>query len=387
MKRPTPHSSLLSPHFSFTRWWGVVVKEFLQLKRDRLTFAMIVGIPIMQLLLFGYAMNSDPKRLPTALVLGEATPLVRSVEAALKNSDYFAVTTALDEAGARRALSQGEMQFVVNIPTDFTRRVLRGERPALLVEADATDPTAAGGALGALSGIISSVAERELTGPLAHLRGSPEAFSVIVHRLYNPEGLTSHNIVPGLMGVILTLTTVMMTGLAITRERERGTMENLLASPVSPLEIMTGKIVPYILIAHIQVAIILLFARLLFRVPFAGDPAALYVAALVFVTANLAVGVTLSSLAKNQLQALQMTMFYFLPNMMLSGFMFPFAGMPGWAQAIGSVLPLTHFNRLVRGILLKGNSWPELWPHLWPMLAFLVVVLAVATRFFKRTLD
>ena len=387
MNPATPRSSLHTPHFSLTRWWGVVIKEFLQLRRDRLTFAMIVGIPIIQLTLFGYAINSDPKHMPTALVLGESTFLTRSLEAALRHADYFRVIGALDEAGARRALERGEAQFVVSVPADFTRRVLRGERPALLVEADATDPTAAGGALAALSGIAASVAERELTGPLARLRGSPEAFSIIAHRLYNPEGLTRHNIVPGLLGVILTLTTVMMTALAVTRERERGTMENLLASPLRPLEIMTGKIVPYVLIAHIQAGIILLFARLLFKVPFLGGADAFYAAALLFVTANLCVGVTISSLAKNQLQALQMTVFYFLPNILLSGFMFPFAGMPAWARALGEVLPLTHFNRLMRGILLKGNSWPDIWPHLWPMALFTLLVMAVAARFFKKTLD
>lgn len=373
--------------FSFTRWWGVVIKECLQLRRDRLTFAFIVGVPVMQVLLFGYAINSDPKHLPTALILGENSAFARSFEAALKNSDYFRVITRLDEARARRALKLGEVQFVVNIPAGFSRRLLRGERPSILVEADAADPTATSGALGTLQGLALAVARRELTGPLAPLRGQTPAFSVITHRLYNPEGLTRYNIVPGLIGVILTLTTVMMTGLAVTREREHGTMENLLASPLSPLEIMTGKIAPYILIAHIQVFIILALARLLFQVPFLGNPLALYVASLLFIAGNLIVGVALSSFARNQLQAMQMTMFYFLPNMMLSGFMFPFAGMPGWAQAIGSLLPLTHFNRAVRGILLKGNGWSELWPQIWPVAVFCVVVMGLSARFFKRTLD
>lgn len=354
--------------FSLTRWWGVVIKEFLQLRRDRLTFGMIVGLPIIQLLLFGYAINSDPKHLPTALVLGEQSRFTRSLAAALENSAYYSIVKNLDEKSARHALTRGDVQFVISVPSDFSRRLLRGERPAILVEADATDPTATGGAL-------------------AHLRASPEAFSIQAHRLYNPEGLTHYNIVPGLMGVILTMTTVMMTGLAITRERERGTMENLLSSPISPLEIMTGKIVPYILIGHIQMGIIVALAMLLFNVPFAGDPLALYVAALLFIAANLTVGVTLSSFAKNQLQAMQMTIFYFLPSMMLSGFMFPFAGMPKWAQAIGSLLPLTHFNRSVRGILLKGNGWADLWPSLWPVALFSVVVMAACVRFFRRTLD
>lgn len=373
--------------FSITRWWGVVIKEFLQLKRDRLTFAMIVGIPIVQLLLFGYAINSDPRNMPAVLVLGEQTPFTRSLAAALDNSDYYSIMETTDEERARRALSTGEAQFAITVPSDFTRRLLRGEKPSLLVEADASDPTATGGALGAIHGIVQSVADKELKGPLASLRGSPEAFSIQVHRMYNPEGLTQYNIVPGLMGVILTMTTVMMTGLAITREWERGTMENLLSSPVRPLELMSGKIVPYILIGHIQMLIIIGMSILLFDVPFIGNPFALYVAALLFIAANLTVGVTLSSFARSQLQALQMTMFYFLPNMMLSGFMFPFAGMPKWAQVIGSALPLTYFNRSVRGVLLKGNDWAELWPSIWPVALFGIIVMFFSVRFFRRTLD
>ena len=373
--------------FSFTRWWGIVLKEFLQLKRDRLTFGMIVGLPVVQLLLFGYAINNDPKHMPAALVLGEQSQFTRSVEAALRNSQYFSIVGTMTEEQAQHALTKGDVYFVVSIPADFSRRLLRGERPTILIEADATDPTATSGALGAVQGAIQSVSEKDLTGPLAHLRGTPDAFSVQVHKKYNPEGLTRYNIVPGLMGLILSMTTVMMTGLAITKERERGNMENLLSSPVTPLEIMLGKIVPYILIGHVQVAIIIGMATLLFNVPFAGNPFALYVAAVLFIAANLIVGVTLSSFAKNQLQAMQMTMFYLLPNMMLSGFMFPFAGMPQWAQAIGSVLPLTYFNRSVRGVFLKGSDWADLWPSIWPVALFGVVVMLLSARFFRRTLD
>lgn len=293
----------------------------------------------------------------------------------------------MTEEQAQHALTKGDVYFVVSIPADFSRRLLRGERPTILIEADATDPTATSGALGAVQGAIQSVSEKDLTGPLAHLRGTSDAFSVQVHKKYNPEGLTRYNIVPGLMGLILSMTTVMMTGLAITKERERGNMENLLSSPVTPLEIMLGKIVPYILIGHVQVAIIIGMATLLFNVPFAGNPFALYVAAVLFIAANLIVGVTLSSFAKNQLQAMQMTMFYLLPNMMLSGFMFPFAGMPQWAQAIGSVLPLTYFNRSVRGVFLKGSDWADLWPSIWPVALFGVVVMLLSARFFRRTLD
>jgi ABC-2 type transport system permease protein len=374
--------------FSVARWWSIVLKEFLQLKRDRITFAMIVGLPIIQLTLFGYAINTDPKHLPTAIVVGEDSVFARSFVAGMRNSAYFdVVETMPDEASARHALARGTVQFVLSIPTDFSRRLLRGERPSLLVEADASDPTAITTALAAVPGLVGPVAAKDLTGPLAHLNGTPAAFDVQVHRLYNPEGITQYNVVPGLMGVILTMTMVMMTGLAITRERERGTMENLLATPVLPIEVMTGKIVPYVAIGLIQATIIVLAARYVFHVPFAGGLIALYLSTLLFIAANLTVGITLSSLAQNQLQAMQLTMFYFLPSLLLSGFMFPFGGMPRWAQWLGNLLPLTYFNRLVRGILLKGNGWIDLWPAVWPLAVFTVAVMAIALRFYRRTLD
>ena len=364
------------------------MKEFLQLKRDRITFAMIVGLPIVQLMLFGYAINSDPKHLPTAVILGDQSPVTRSFVAAMRNSAYFDIVETLpDEAAGHRALAQGRVQFVLTVPADFTRKLLRGERPSLLVEADATDPTATTAALAALPGLVQPVAAKDLTGPLTRLGGSPPAFDVQIHRLYNPEGITQYNIVPGLVGVILTMTMVLMTGLAITRERERGTMENLLATPVRPIEVMTGKLVPYIMIGHVQLAIILSAAFWVFHVPFVGSFLALYVSALLFIGANLTVGITLSSLAQNQLQAMQLTMFYFLPSILLSGFMFPFGGMPRWAQGIGDLLPLTYFSRLIRNILLKGSGWAELWPSLWPLVVFMVIVMAVAVRFYRRTLD
>jgi ABC-2 type transport system permease protein len=374
--------------FSFSRWWGIVLKEFLQLKRDRITFGMIVGMPIIQLVLFGYAINTDPKHLPTAVVISEQSEFTRSYLAAMKTSDYFEFVAEMQsEEAARAALARGDVQFVVNFPADFTRRLLRGERPALLIEADATDPAAAGAAIASVRELAASVARKDLKGVLAPLAGGEAPFDVRVHKLYNPEGLTQHNIIPGLMGVILTMTMVMMTGLAMTRERERGTMENLLATPAQPLEVMTGKILPYIFIGLIQSSIILLAARYLFFVPFVGSLTVLYVVALLFIAANLTVGITLSSLAQNQLQAMQLTFFYFLPTMLLSGFMFPFRGMPGWAQAIGEVMPATHFMRLVRGILLKGNDWADLWPSIWPMLVFTLVVMAFAVIFYRKTLD
>ncbi|MDR7005099.1 ABC transporter permease [Paraburkholderia strydomiana] len=374
--------------FSLTRWWSVVLKEFLQLRRDRVTFAMIVGVPIVQLALFGFAINTDPKHLPTAVIVHDQSEFSRSFVAAMTNSAYFDIVETLpDEEAGRRALARGRVQFVLNIPVDFSRRLVRGEHPSLLLEADATDPTATQTAVAALPHLVQPVADKDITGPLAHLNGGQRAFGVQVHNLYNPEGITQYNVVPGLMGVILTMTLVMMTGLAVTRERERGTMENLLATPVLPIEVMTGKIVPYVAIGLIQASIILFAARFVFHVPFVGSLMAIYLAALLFIAANLTVGITLSSLAQNQLQAMQLTVFYFLPNILLSGFMFPFAGMPQWAQFIGNLLPLTYFNRLIRGILLKGVGWADLWPSVWPMTLFTAIVMAIALRFYRRTLD
>lgn len=374
--------------FSWSRWWAIVRKEFLQLRRDRVTFGMIIGIPIVQLALFGFAINSDPRHLPTAVIVADHSEFTRSIVAAMRNSTYFDVVEELrDEEAGRAALAQGRVQFVLNIPADFTKRLLRGEKPAVLLEADATDPTATGMALSAVTQLAASVASKDLHGPLARLAPGDPPFEVRVHRLYNPEGITQYNIIPGLMGVILTMTLIMMTGLAMTRERERGTMENLLATPVLPIEVMTGKIVPYIAIGLVQATLILLAARWVFGVPFVGSVVAIYLATLLFIAANLTVGITLSSIARNQLQAMQMTMFYFLPNILLSGFMFPFAGMPAWARWVASALPLTYFNRLIRGIVLKGSGWIDLWPDIWPMVLFALIVMLVAIRFYRRTLD
>jgi ABC-2 type transport system permease protein len=378
----------MSQWFSFSRWLGIVGKEFIQLKRDRLTFGMIVGIPVVQLVLFGFAINSDPKHLPTAALIADRGEFSRSILAGLKNSSYFEyIGEAANEQESDRMLATGKAQFVVTIPADFSLRLMRGERPALLLEADATDPSATGNAIAAVNQLAQSVLAHDLTGPLAPLAGTPGAFEVRVHARYNPEAITQYNIVPGLMGVILTMTMVMMTGLAITRERERGTMENLLATPATVLEVMTGKIVPYVLIGLIQVTLVLTLAWLLFGVPIHGSLTVLYLAVLIFIAANLTLGLTFSSLARNQLQAMQMTFFFFLPSMLLSGFMFPFRGMPNWAQDIGEALPLTHFLRVVRGVLLKGNGWPEVIPETWPIALFGLVVIAIGLRTFRSTLD
>ena len=374
--------------FSWARFVAVAVKEFIQMRRDRLTFAMMVGIPLIQLGLFGFAINSDPKHLPTAVINADQSEFSRTFLAALKNSEYFELVQAVQsEAEADSLLDRGEVQFVVTIPAQFSRDLLRGERPAILVEADATDPSATGNAIAALNELARSALTRDLKGSAQSAAGGPSAIDVIIHRRYNPEGITQYNIVPGLMGVILTMTMIMMTGLAMTRERERGTMEHLLAMPVNPLEVMLGKIVPYILVGYIQVMLILAVSTFVFHVPIQGSLLLLLACVLLFVAANLAVGIMFSTIARNQMQAMQMTFFFFLPSLLLSGFMFPFRGMPVWAQRLGEVLPLTHFLRIVRGIMLKGNGVPEIWPQLWPLVLFMVVVIAFGLQRFKRTLD
>jgi ABC-2 type transport system permease protein len=374
--------------FSFSRLLGIALKEFIQLRRDRLTFGMIVGIPIIQLMLFGFAINSDPKNLPTAILSTDNSEFSRSIARGMENSGYFSLIKQIDTEGeAQELLAHGKVQFILTIPENFSRKLMRGERPQLLLEADATDPAATSNALSALASLSNQAIARDMQGALGHLAGKPDPFELRVHRRYNPEGITQYNIVPGLMGVILTMTMVLMTGLAMTRERERGTFENLLATPARPAEVMLGKIIPYIMIGLVQVTLILLAARFIFHVPFVGNLFLLYSVVLLFIAANLTLGMTFSTLARNQLQAMQMTFFFFLPSILLSGFMFPFRGMPQWAQVIGNLLPLTHFLRLVRGILLKGNQLPELLPHLWPLGLFMLVVVSVGLKLYRKTLD
>ena len=373
---------------SWRRLVAIIVKEFIQLRRDRLTFAMMVGIPILQLTLFGFAINSDPKQLPTLVVTQEHTVYTRSLVRALENSGYFRIVASTDDPRvADAALAAGDVQFAVTVPAGFARGLLRGERPQLLLEADATDPAATGNAITALQSLATTALQHDLTGPLASLRPGQPPFELVIQRRYNPEGITQYNIVPGLMGVILTMTMIMMTGLGITREVERGTMENLLATPVQPAEVMVGKIAPYVAIGYVQVTVILLAAHWMFAVPFVGSLGVLLLGTLVFIAANLTVGITLSSVARNQMQAMQMTFFFFLPSILLSGFMFPFRGMPRWAQWIGEALPLTHFLRIVRGVMLKGSGLDEIWPHLWPLLLFTAIVLAFGLKRFRKTLD
>jgi ABC-2 type transport system permease protein len=317
----------------------------------------------------------------------DSSPYSRTLLSAMQTSGYFRIAyNAANEDEVDDLLAKGRVQFAVTIPENFGRKLVRGERPVLLVEADASDPAAVGNAVAALNQIVSSL-NRDLSGTLADLKAVAAPVDVRVHRRYNPEGITAYNIVPGLIGTILTMTMVLMTGLAMTRERERGTFENLLATPALPIEVMTGKIVPYIMIGLIQVSLIIGCALALFEVPMQGNPLLLYFVVLIFIAANLTLGITFSSIARNQLQAMQMTFFFFLPSILLSGFMFPFRGMPDWAQAIGSLLPLTHFLLLVRGIMLKGNGFLDLIPQIWPILAFMVVVILIGLGFYKRTLD
>ena len=376
------------PTFNWRRFFAMIRKEFIQMRRDRMTFGMIIGVPMVQLILFGYAINSDPKHLPTAIYSADNSVFSRTIVQAMRNSDYFnIVREPKNEAEINTLLAQNTVQFAVTIPIDFSRKLLRGEKPDLLLEADATDPTAVGYAIAAMNTLTPVVLNRDLKGPLSKLQAGSAPFNLVVQQHYNPENITQYNIVPGLMGVMLTMTMVMVTALAITRERERGTMENLLSTPVRPGEVLIGKIVPYIGVGYVQVTLILLAAKFLFGVPMIGSVPLLLVMVFLFIVANLAVGITFSTIAKNQLQAMQMAFFFFLPSLLLSGYMFPFRGMPQWAQHIGECLPLTHFLRVVRGILLKGNGMAEIAPDLWPIALFLLVMLAIGVKRYRQTLD
>jgi len=374
--------------FHLHRFWAIVLKEFIQMRRDRLTFGMMVGIPMVQLILFGFAINSNPKHLPTAVYAADNSPFSRTIIWALRNSSYFDLTReAHSPAEIRSWLAEGKVQFAVTVPVDFSRKLVRGEKPDLLLEADATDPSAVGFAQAAVSQLATTVINRDLTGPLTPLRATAPPFNLVTHQHYNPESISQYNIVPGLIGVMLTMTMIIITGLAITRERERGTMENLLSTPVHPGEVIIGKIIPYIMVGYVQVTLVLLAAKFLFNVPFLGSVPLLVTLTFLFIVANLAVGITFSTIAKNQLQAVQMAFFFFLPSLLLSGYMFPFRGMPGWAQAIGECLPLTHFLRIVRGILLKGNGLTECAPDLWPIALFVTVMLTIGIKRYRQTLD
>lgn len=376
---------------SAARILAVLIKEFIQLTRDRLTYAMILVLPIVQLMLFGYAINNDPRHLPTAILVQDQGPMARSTLSALVNSGYFEIVrTAASPAELDEALARGEVQFALTIPADFTRKVMRGEGAQVLVEADASDPAATGGAIAALANLPRTALTRELVGAATQGRNggtSADPFEVVIHRRYNPESITAYNIVPGLLGVILSMTLVMMTSLGVTREYERGTMESLLATPARPIEVMIGKLAPYVVVGLAQTVIILVLAKALFAVPMAGGWGALTVGVLLFIVGSLALGFLISTLARTQLQAMQMSFFYIMPSILLSGFMFPFRGMPAWAQALGGLIPVTHFLRVVRGALLKGLDITQLWPSLSALALFVIAISALAMARYRTTLD
>ncbi len=369
--------------FSLRRLRALLGKEIIQMRRDRVTFAMMLGVPLIQLLLFGYAINNDPKHLPAALVAPTQDRFTRAMVSALELTGYYDFThPTASAAQADSLIARGAVSFVVTIPSDFGQRVERGDHPQILIEADATDPSVASGAISTL-GIV---AEGALSREIGH-DAAPAPVDIVVHRRYNPEGITQYNIVPGLMGVILQMILVMMTSIALTRETERGTMENLLAMPATPFEIMLGKIVPYMCVGAVQVAVVLLAARGLFGVPFVGSFGLLAAGIFAFVLAMVILGYLISTLARTQMQAMQLTFFFFLPSLLLSGFMFPFRGMPGWAQALGECFPLTHFLRLIRGVMLKGATYADVAQPIAALVLFVLIFGTLALTRFRRTLD
>ncbi|OGV29732.1 MAG: mannose-1-phosphate guanyltransferase [Legionellales bacterium RIFCSPHIGHO2_12_FULL_35_11] len=374
---------------TFFRLLAMIRKEFIQMRRDKTTLAMMVGIPLIQLTLFGFAININPRHLPTAIVGDDHSPLSRRILVGMQNSSYFKFITPVEtEEMANELLKTNQVQFVLNFPPNFSEKVIRGEKPTLLLEADATDPGATGKAVSVFMDLPNQRAiKEEFVGAIQGLSNLESPYKSIVHSKYNPEMITAFNIVPGLLGVVLTMTLVIITALAITREYELGTMENLLATPLRPLEVMVGKILPYIIVGYLQIVLILLMAKFVFGVPMQGSILLLLIFCLPYIAANLSVGLTFSTIAANQLQAVQSAMFFFLPSILLSGFMFPFRGMPDWAQYLGNVLPLTHFLVIVRGILLKGNGFFEVWREVIPIFAFTMVVMIIGFKRYRKTLD
>ncbi|PTV95227.1 ABC-2 type transport system permease protein [Rhodobacter aestuarii] len=373
---------------SFRRLITIIRKEAVQMRRDRITFAMMLGVPLMQLLLFGFAINNDPKGLPAALVATAQDRFSRSMVSALELTGYYRFTHPyVSAAEAEELMATGKVSFVVTVPSDFGTKVLRGDHPQILIEADATDPSVASGAISTLGTVATQALLRESGSKTAQSATSASEVDVVVHRRYNPEGVTQYNIVPGLLGVILQMTMVMMTAMALTREVERGTMENLLSMPVTPIEVMLGKVLPYFIVGAVQVSVVLIAARLLFGVPFFGSLWLLLLGVFIFVMALVVLGYVFSTLARTQMQAMQLTFFYFLPSILLSGFMFPFRGMPIWAQWIGETLPLTHFLRLIRAVMLKGASLGEVAQPLLTLTGFAFVFSLLALSRFRQTLD
>lgn len=384
---PKPSHKPANHGFSLKRFGAVLYKEFIQMRRDRITFGMMIGLPLIQLFLFGFAINADPKHLPTLVEMGDNGPLTRAVIAGMQQSDYFDFRGPVaGTAAGEEALRQGTANFVVVIPQNFERDVVRGRSPEILIAADASDPSAVGGASAALSGIVQVAVRQVLTGPLA-TSGGAAPFSVAVHREYNPEGKTSTNIVPGLLAIILSMTMVMITAVAIVKETERGTMEMLIATPVKPFEVMLGKILPYVFVGYVQTVVFLIAAYLVFHVPFDGSWLAFFLGFNLFIVVNLALGFLISTAARNQMQAMQLSFFTILPSILLSGFMFPFAGMPGWAQFIGQGVPATHFLRIIRAVMLKGGDVADVAGECGALTIILIVISIIAMLRYRQTLD
>ncbi len=380
--------SRLSEVFSLSRFFAVLVKEFIQMKRDRVTFGMMVGIPIMQLLLFGYAIDTDPHHLPTLIEMNDESAIVRSLTSAMDTSDYFdfiGITTS--EAQSVEALKSGAAQVIVTVPEGFERDMMRGLVPQVLLTVDASDPVAASGAIGAINGVVETAMAQSLTGPLSYTAQAEVPFEVVVHRAYNPAGETSINIVPGLLAIILSMTMILITAVAIVRESEKGTMESLIATPVTASEVMLGKILPYVFVGYVQTLVFLVAARALFAVPFSGSFLTFFLGFNLYIIVNLAIGFLVSTVARTQMQAMQLSFFTILPTVLLSGFMFPFAAMPAWAQALGTAIPATHFLRLVRKVMLKGAGLTEVTQDMVAIVLILLVVVAVALKRYRQTLD
>lgn len=397
----------MSDHFSFLRLWGLIVKEFTQFKRDHSTFAMVISLPIVQLILFGLAINTNPKYLPSALINYDNGPFSRTLIHEMENTQYFQFDHyPRSEEDAKKLMDTHQVLFTLSIPPDFSRKLVRGEQPSALLEVDGTDPVSVAYAVSAANGLLSAIPapsamiastsalpltnslfQFDLIGPLQGLNPKKNPANLLIHTKYNPNAITQYNIVPGLLGTVLTLTFVMVASMALTRERERGTMETLLATPILPLEVIIGKSIPFLVVGYLQVMIVIFIATAFFQVPLLGNVGLLFMVALPFILANLSVGMTISTFAKTQLEASQYGIFFFLPSMLLSGFAFPFKGMPSWAQWIGNVLPLTHFINIVRGLMLKGIGFAAIWVDLWPILVFMLVMLFVALKRYRQTLD
>ncbi|MET4327804.1 ABC-2 type transport system permease protein [Bradyrhizobium sp. i1.15.2] len=382
--RHEPQHAIRERFGFWRRSYAMLIKEFIQLKRDRVSFAMIVMLPVMQLLLFGYAINTTPHNLPSAVLLQEDSDLARSILKALENTAYFRFLYEVhDVEDFDNLLKSGKVLFGVEIPRGFERAVRRGDKPALLVAADATDPVAASAAIGSLGMVVQTALKHDL-----YIGDPPEMpFEIRAHARYNPAAASSLNIVPGLVGTILTMTMLIFTALSVTREVERGTMEALLSMPIRPVEVMFGKIIPYVLVGFVQAFLIIGIGVGLFGVPVLGNLFLLALLSTLFITTNLAIGYTISTLVQNQLQAMQMSMMFFLPSILLSGFMFPFAGMPAWAQYVGECLPLTHYLRIVRAIMLKGASMQNLRFDGLALAVLMLLAMTIAVTRFRRTLD